>query len=387
MSHTNSYSTQCLDEADLVSVAAALAGDFLTQGKAVPRFEEALCEFTGARHAVAVSSGTAALHLACLAGGLGPDKSSVTSAITFVASANAPLYCGAASYLADVEPQTACISPRTLEAVLSRHNNVASVIPVHFAGLSIGAEALRATAGDRVIIEDACHSLGGVEEDGAPVGGCRHSDMAILSFHAVKAITTAEGGAITTNDDEFARQLRLLRSHGIERDRDLLEQPEDGPWYYEQQLLGFNYRMTELQAALGLSQLAKLPTFMARRRELALRYHALLSDVAHVRPLHDTEMTKRSGNHLFVVRIDFKRAGVTRAQVMERLRANNIGTQVHYIPVYRQPFHAARGVGAPADFPNSEAYYAECLSLPLHSRLDDQDVEMVVAKLVEACRP
>jgi UDP-4-amino-4,6-dideoxy-N-acetyl-beta-L-altrosamine transaminase len=382
-----------IDDDDREAVRQVLDSDFLTQGPAVPRFEGELCRVTGARHAIAVANGTAALHLACLAGGLGPGKAAVTAAITFVASANAPLYCGAEAVLADIDPVTCCLSPASLQSILASRDDVQAVIPVHYAGLSADIAEIRRIAGKQtIIIEDAAHSLGGTNESGKPVGSCAYSDMAILSFHPVKTITTGEGGAVLTNDDDLAHRLRLLRSHGTEREPDALTNTADAftdgsknPWYYEQQALGFNYRMTDLQAALGLSQLKKLARFIDRRRELARTYDRLLNGLNHVVPIQSAKLRERSANHLYVVAIDFAALGVSRAKVMQRMLDAKVGCQVHYIPVYRHPFHAARG--QPRDFPASESFYQGCLSLPLHPALDEADIARIVETLAASCRP
>lgn len=383
---TLGYGRQWLDDDDRRAVCEVLDGPYLTQGAKVAEFEAALCEATGAKYAVVVSSGTAALHIACLAAGLKPGDHAITAAITFLASANAPIYCGAKCSFADIDPRTISVSAQTIRAAIEQQTDTRAVIPVHFAGLSTGARELRAAVGSGVtIIEDACHALGGVDEDGVPVGSCVHADMAILSFHPVKSVTTAEGGAVTTNDAELAHQLRLLRSHGMVRDTEGWDHPEDGledaevnPWYYEQQVLGFNFRMTELQAALGLSQMGKLCVFMAKRRALALHYIELLNDLDFVRPIHDAQQVARSANHLLTVRMDFSALGRTRRAVMQYLAEREIGTQVHYIPVYRQPYHAQRSGLCKADFPMAEEYYAQCLSLPLHVGMETVDVAYVV---------
>jgi perosamine synthetase len=389
----HTYGRQLLDDDDRDAVRQVLAGDFLTQGRWVPRFEEELCHVTGARHAVAVSSGTAALHLACLAAELGPGQAAVTSAITFVASANAPLYCGAEAALADIDPTTCCVSAASLRPVMAGREDVRAIIPVHYAGLSAHLADIRKSVGTQMlIIEDAAHSLGGTDEFGNPAGSCAHSDIAVVSFHPVKTITTGEGGVVLTNNDEYARRLRLLRSHGIEREPGALRNAaaamtgqSRNPWYYEQQFLGFNYRMTDLQAALGCSQLRKLGEFVARRRELTRCYDRLLAGLNHVTPIQSPQLRERSANHLYVVAIDFAALGVSRAQLMQRLLDARIGCQVHYIPVYRHPFHATRG--RPQDFSASEAFYNACLSLPLHPALDERDVNLVVETLAERCQP
>lgn len=383
------YGRQSIAAEDIEAVSAVLRGDYLTQGPAVERFEAALAEYVGARHAVAVANGTAALHLACLAGGLQAGKSAITQAVTFIATANAALYCGARALAVDIDPETLGIDVDGLRRAVTRAPDVAAVLPVHMAGLSANPAAIRAAAAGRVMIEDACHALGGREPDGAMVGGCRHSDMACFSFHPVKSITTGEGGAVTTNDPELARLLRLLRNHGMEREPERLielgqafDGDEVNPWYYEQQQLGFNYRMTDLQAALGLSQLARIDRFIERRRALARAYDAALAGTPALRPLQASEdARRRSAHHLYLVDVDFAAIGRSRRAVMSDLRRRGIGTQVHYIPLYRQPVH--RGLGRPDEFPAAERYYRGCLSIPLHAGLSDDDAERVVLALRE----
>lgn len=380
------YGRQLIDDADKAAVMAVLDSDFLTQGPAIDRFEDAFAERVGAAYAVAVANGTAALHLACLAAEIGPGDTVVTSDLTFLASANAPLYCGADARLADIEADDLSISTRTVDAALG-DARAKAVIPVHFAGCPAPLPT-NGDGGKRVIIEDAAHALGASHaENGAPVGSCAFSDMACFSFHAVKTITTGEGGMVTTNNKDLAARLRNLRSHGIERDAENFSatQPGDaGPWSYEQQGLGFNYRITDLQAALGHSQLAKLDAFVRRRREIALRYDAVFARVEAIVPMQaDSARRDRSGHHLYATLIDFAALGTTRADFMNALRERGIGTQVHYIPLHRQPYHAARDVGGHDQFVNTEAYYQKCLSLPLFPGMTDEEVEYVATQVME----
>jgi perosamine synthetase len=370
------YGRQVIGDDDVAAVIAALRSDFLTQGEAVPRFEAALAERVSVRHAVAVSNGTAALHIACLAAGLNPSGRGVTSAITFVASANCIRYCGAKASVVDIEPGGLGMSTAALGTQFARAHDTSVVVPVHVAGLSCGMAEIRAAAGACTVIEDASHALGGTDEDGRPVGSCAHSDMTTFSFHPVKPITTGEGGAVTTNDPELYRRLLLFRNHGIERQADRLQDRAQAgaPWYYEQQVMGFNYRLTDLQAALGLSQLAKLDRFLARRRRIAASYDAAFAGLTRLKPLQAGQR-ERSGLHLYVVDIDFAALGKSRAAVMTELRARGVGTQVHYIPIHHHPIHRN---AAPESCPNAEHYYSRCLSLPLHAAMNDGDVTTVV---------
>ncbi len=377
------YGRQTIDEADIAAVVEVLRGDFLTQGPAVERFEAALASYSGARHAVAVSSGTAALHLAALAAGVGPGDVGITSAITFVASANCLHYAGGRAALTDIDPQTLCMSPATLAPVLERHPEAKAVIPVLMGGLSTDLDEIRALAGDRRVILDASHALGARHPDGRPVGCGGLADMTVFSFHPVKPITTGEGGAILTDDDDLARHLRRLRTHGIERETLVTEEGRLGtaPWYYEQQELGFNYRLCDIQAALGMTQMAKLDGFIGRRRALAQRYDQAFAPLPHVRlPQSLPAQRAISGHHLYLVEVDFVALGVSRAQVMAALRAKGVGSQVHYIPVHHQPFHAPWHPG-PEAFPAAEDYYRRCLSLPLHPGLSDSDQTRVIEAL------
>lgn len=373
------YGRQSINQDDIDAVVAVLRSEFLTQGPEVERFEAALAAATGARFAVAYTNGTTSLFGAAFAAGVRAGDEVVTSPITFAASANCASYLGARPVFADVEPVAATLDPHTLAAAITPRTR--AVIPVHLSGQPADMQAIHAVARQRglAIIEDAAHALGATYQ-GEPVGNCRYSDMTIFSFHPVKHITTGEGGAVTTNDPELADRLRRFRSHGIEKDPARFSVPSPGPWYHEMQELGHNFRLTDMQAALGRSQLARLPQFVARRLEIAARYDQLLADVPGVRPLG--RLQGQSSFHLYVVRIDFAGLGTTRKAVMEGLRARGVGSQVHYIPVYRHPYHAAAG-WRPSDFPNAEAYYDQALSLPMYATLTDGDVDRVVAALRE----
>ena len=379
------YGRQHVTDDDIAAVVQVLGSDWLTQGPAVPRFERAVADACGARHAVAMSSATASLHIACLALGLGPGDRLWTSPITFVASANAARYCGAEVDFVDVDARSANLSPAALRRQLERARAEGRlpriVMPVHLAGQSCDMAAIHALGREFGfhIIEDASHAVGGRFE-GAPVGDCRYSDITVFSFHPVKIITSAEGGMALTQDDALAARLALLRSHGITREAAQMSRAPDGPWYYEQTALGYNYRMTDLQAALGASQAQRLAAYVARRTELAQRYDALLEPLPLARPWQDPRT--QSAWHLYVVRVDAAR----RRAVFEALRAADIGVNVHYIPVHTQPYYrehlAARGVRC--DCPEAERYYAECISLPMYATLSVAEQDHVVRTLAAA---
>lgn len=377
------YGRQDISEDDVAAVVAALRSDFLTQGPQVPAFEEALAKRCGADWGVAVSNATAALHIACLALGVGPGDLVWTSPITFLASANCALYCGADVDFVDVEPHGWNMCPQRLAEKLEQAQRAGRlpkvVIPVHLGGEPCRMEEIHQLArryGFRVI-EDASHAIGGSFQ-GTPVGSCRYSDATVFSFHPVKLVTSAEGGAVLTNDASLAQQLRLLRSHGMERAPERLQLPADGPWYYEQQALGFNYRLTDLQAALGLSQLARLETFLRRREALARRYDEALAGLPLQR--QQRSASNRSGLHLYLVRLDDT---ASHLRVFEQLRADGIGVNLHYIPVYRQPYYRELGF-RPGYCPEAERYYAGAITLPLYPGLAEADQDRVVRSLAAA---
>ncbi len=380
------YGRQEISQADIDAVVDVLRSDFLTQGPAVPAFERAVAEYCGARYAIATNSATSALHVACLALGVGPGDTVWTSPITFVASANCALYCGARVDFVDIDPRTYNLSVERLADQLAEAERSGRlpkvVIPVHLCGQPCDMRAIR-TLGQRYgfrIIEDASHAIGG-RYLGEPVGNGRYSDITVFSFHPVKIVTTAEGGIALTNDEELATRLRRLRTHGITRDQSELTRESEGAWYYEQIDLGFNYRMTDLQGALGLSQMRRIDAFVSRRHEIASRYDEQLSPLPVVTPWQHPD--GYSGLHLYVIRLKLAEIRRSHRQVFDALRATGIGVNVHYIPVYRQPFYRRLGFVA-EQYPQAERYYAEALTLPMFPRLTDADVATVVSALADA---
>lgn len=393
------YGRQSIDDDDIEAVARVLRSDFLTTGPAVDKFERAFACETGAFHAVACANGTAALHLAALALGIGPGDYVVVPTITFLATANAVRFVGADVIFADVDRETGLMGPENLSAVLdaNRDKNIRAVFPVHLAGRPADPEGLSAVArGAGIgIVEDACHALGSRYQtaDGqVSVGGCRDADMAIFSFHPVKTIASGEGGMVTTNSDSLAARLRSLRSHGMIRNEDEMQLRDrafdpDGtlnPWYYEMPEIGFNLRLSDIHAALGASQLGKLEKFAARHRALAAVYDELLEPLApEIVPVRNRQGTDPV-QHLYQVLIDFPALQTTRATLMNALRANGIGTQVHYIPVHTQPYY--QQACGNIDLPEAEAFYQRCLSLPFYPAMKDEDVVRVVDSLRRVMR-
>lgn len=380
------YGRQDISEADIQAVVDVLRSDFLTQGPAVPAFEKAIAAYCGTQHAVAVNSATSALHIACLALGVGKGDIVWTSPVTFVASANCALYCGAQVDFVDIDPRTYNLSVERLAEKLTQAEKSGrlpkAVIPVHLCGQPCdmaGIHALSQQYGFK-IIEDASHAIGG-KYKGDPIGNCRYSDITVFSFHPVKIITTGEGGMALTNDAQLARRMQLLRSHGITRDAADMTRAPDGPWDYQQIELGFNYRMTDIQAALGLSQMQRLDEFVSRRHAIAHRYDALLTALPVTTPWQHPD--SHSGLHLYVIRLQLNAIRKNHRNVFESLRASGIGVNLHYIPVYRQPYYKELGFEV-GHCPGAEKYYSEAISLPMYPGLANTQQDRVVLALNEA---
>lgn len=383
------YGRQDISQADIDAVVEVLQSDFLTQGPMIPRFEQGVALHVGAAHALAVNSATSALHIACLALGVGEGDRLWTSPITFVASANCALYCGAQVDFVDIDSRTYNLCPEALERKLQLAEREGAlpkvVVAVHLCGQPCDMQAIAALSqryGFRVI-EDASHAIGG-KYQGEFIGNCRYSDITVFSFHPVKIITTAEGGMALTNSDELAEKMSLLRSHGITRDPTQMTHAADGPWYYQQIDLGFNYRMTELQAVLGVSQLQRLDKFVARRHELAARYDRLLTVLPLITPWQHPD--SYSGLHLYVVRLKLDQIGKSHREVFESLREQGIGVNLHYIPVHTQPYYQRMGFKL-GDFPEAERYYAEAISLPMYQSMTIEQQDQVVSALQRALLP
>jgi len=374
------YGKQEITQQDIDAVVSVLKSDFLTQGPQVPAFEKTLASYTGAKYALALNSATSALHVACLALGLGKGDWLWTTPITFVASANCGLYCGAQVDFVDIDDATYNLCPAKLEQKLKqaqRDNCLPKVlVAVHLCGQPCDMKAIKKLADiyGFSIIEDASHAIGG-RYCNEPIGSCAYSDITVFSFHPVKIVTTAEGGAALTNDDKLAEKMALFRSHGVTRDPKLMVGETDGGWYYQQIELGYNYRMTELQAALGVSQMSRLTEFVAARHVLASRYNELLSKLMITLPYQLPETY--SGLHLYVIRLQLDKIAKTHKQVFDELRANGVGVNLHYIPVHTQPYYKNMGFQK-GDFPQAESYYQEAISLPMfHLMTFEQQYEVV----------
>lgn len=375
------YGHQYIDESDIKAVVDVLKSDYLTQGPSVTKFEQEICRIAGAKYCVSVSNATAGLHIAVAALELADGAEGITTPNTFLASSNCMVYNKIKPVFADINPVTYNIDPIEIEKRITDKTKL--LIPVHFAGLPCEMEKISAIAKkyNLRVIEDAAHAIGSQYADGSYVGNCKYSDMTVFSFHPVKTITTGEGGAVTTNDEKLYQKLLMLRSHGTNKDEKLLTK-NPGPWYYEMQALGFNYRMTDMQAALGYSQLQKLDFFKKRRREIVAKYNNAFAGMKFLKTPTEPENVS-SCFHLYAVQIDFTALGKTRAQVMQELREKGIGTQVHYIPVPTQPFYKENFGYKDGDYPIAEKYYEQELSLPLYPGMSDEDVDAVIKTVKE----
>jgi len=381
------YARQEINEEDIQAVGEILKSDWLTQGPTIEKFEQAVANYCGVKYAVAVNSATSALHIACLAAGLGQDDALWTSPNTFVASANCGLYCGATVDFVDINSRTYNLDPACLEAKLLTAAQTGKlpkvVIPVHFAGQSCAMAKIWTLANEYgfTVIEDASHAIGGTYRN-TPVGSCQYSDMAVFSFHPVKIITTAEGGIVVTNRKDLYDKLILYRSHGITRKPELMTEEPHGPWYYQMLELGFNYRMSDLQAALGVSQMARLDEFITKRHLVAERYRQELKDLPLILPWQQQDTY--SAYHLYVIRLPEKTAH-THKQVFVDLRARGIGVNIHYIPVHLQPYYQNLGFKK-GDFPNAESYYKTAISIPMYAALTVDDQSYVISSLKEVLK-
>lgn len=379
------YGKQDITQQDIDAVVEVLNSDFLTQGPRVPEFERSLLKYTGAKYAVAVNSATSALHIACLAIGLGKGDCLWTSPITFVASANCALYCGASVDFIDIDSATNNISvdalKKNLEIAEAEGKLPKVLVAVHLAGQSCEMQAIKSLADQYgfYVIEDASHAIGG-KYQGAPVGRCEYSDIAIFSFHPVKIITTAEGGVALSNSKQLADRMRLFGNHGITRDQEQMNQVSHGPWYYQQIELGYNYRMTELQAALGISQLNRLDDYVSMRNKKALRYSKLLKDLPVILPLIGESIY--SSFHLYIVKLQLEKIGITHKQVFEYLREKEIGVNLHYIPLFMQPYYEEKGYNK-NNYPNAINYYNTALSLPLYVGLTEDEQNYIAGSIRE----
>ena len=383
------YGKHYIDDDDVQAVVSVLRGPSLTQGPTIDAFEEAFRKYVDVKYAVAVSSCTAALHLAVLAAGLRSGDTLITSPITFVASANAGLYVGAKVAFCDIDSRTITMDPEALATCLDENKDTRVVVPVHFAGLPCDMEKIQyvCESAGVDIIEDAAHALGATYQNGKRVGSCSHSLMTVFSLHPVKAIAAGEGGVITTNDENIYRKLLRLRSHGINKLSDSLIYPNEAStgdyantWYYEMQELGFNYRITDIQCALALSQLNKLDMFVSARRELACLYHRAISELHHAVEAQPISLANNSAHHLYVVRVKYDELGISRAAFQSELMKMGIGSQVHYIPVPMQPYFRQLGHDINM-YPISKEYYKECLSLPVYYALDRAEHGVIVRAL------
>lgn len=375
------YGKQFLDFGDIWEVIKTLRSDFLTQGPKVAEFENAICKYTGAKYAVAVANATAGLHIAMMALDIGSGDEVITSPITFLASANCALYVGASPKFVDIDSSTACIDVKKLEQAITQKTKV--IIPVHFAGQSCDMKAIKEIADKHnlFVVEDSAHAIGS-NYLSKKVGCCEFSDMSIFSFHPVKNMTTGEGGVITTNNEKLYKKLLLLRSHGMTKDQQILTK-NDGPWYYEMHEFGFNYRLTDIQASLGISQLKKIEKFKKRRREIVEFYKKSFLNDERFSFLEEKDYAN-SCFHLFPLLIDFDKIKISKKDLFLKLQENGLHLQVHYIPVHLQPFYQKLGFKE-GDFPNAEEYYKKTISLPVYYGLSDGDLSVVV-KIIKSIK-
>lgn len=382
------YGRQTISEQDIQEVVKVLESDWLTQGPAIENFERTVADYCGVKFAVSVNSATSALHIATLAAGFGPGDTLWTSPNTFVASANCGLYCGGNVDFVDIDTHTYNISLEALQVKLEiaeRQGTLPkALIPVHFAGQSCEMSGIAELARkhDITVIEDASHAIGGSYHNNR-IGSCLHSDMTVFSFHPVKIVTTGEGGMVLTNRQDLYERLVRLRSHGITRDPDMMEEDSHGPWYYQQIELGYNYRITDIQAALGTSQMGRIDEFIVRRHEIAEKYNAAFEDLPIVSPWQHPDT--HSAYHLYVIRLQLDKLRKTHRQVFEELREQGILVNLHYIPVHIQPYYSKLGFKS-GDFPNAEQYYREAITLPIHPSLTGDDQERVITTLREVLR-
>ena len=379
------YGKHFIDQDDIDTVVDILKNHNLTQGKAVDAFEEAVAKFVGARYAVAMSSWTSGLHMAYLAAGVKKDDTVITSPLTFIASANAALYCNAKPVFTDIDSRTMNMDIESLKETIIKNPNPKAILPVHFAGLACNMEEIKNISDKTgaIVIEDAAHALGARYKDGSMVGNCKYSDMTGFSFHPVKSIAAGEGGMITTNDIHIYNKLLRLRSHGINKLEDSFINNDlaytndiQNPWYYEMQELGYNYRLTDIQCALGKSQLLKLPNFLQKRSFLARRYDQAFSNLENIKPIH-TNYRNTSSHHLYVLRINYHACGITRAELMNELKKKRILTQVHYMPVTSHPYYRNLGYRT-SDYPESQKFYDEAISIPLYYSLTEEEQDKVI---------
>tara|TARA_B100000965_G_scaffold350585_2_gene324578 strand:- start:4201 stop:5364 length:1164 start_codon:yes stop_codon:yes gene_type:complete len=379
------YGKQDISRKDIEEVISALKSDFLTQGPLIPKFEKSIAKFTNSKYCAAVNSATSALHIACLSLGVGKGDLVWTSPITYVASANAALYCGAEVDFVDIDPNNYNMCPVKLEEKLliaKRKNCLPKVImPVHLAGQSCNMQKISKIAAkyNIKIIEDASHAIGGFYKN-HPIGSCKYSDIAVFSFHPVKIITTGEGGAITTNNREIFKKIEMLRTHGVTRNKSLMKNKPDGDWYYEQLILGFNYRITDIQAALGLSQIKRLKEFIQKRNHIAKNYNKLLKNKKLILPAISADCL--SAFHLYVIRIKSNNKDI-RKKIFDFLRLEGIGVNIHYMPVYKQPFYEDK-FASNYSLKNAENYYSSAISIPMYPKLTQLEQKKVANKILEA---